>query len=90
MAPSVPPPAGNRINYGTLALGFSSPQHLPLRDIFEMPAFPDLYGPSDREESIAVTKGAAAGTRYGEAGPAWDQVSMLPWTGRSIAGKEIT
>src|SRR5208337_293467 len=43
-----PPPAGNRINYGTLPLSFSSPQYPPLRDIFEMPAFPDLYGPSDR------------------------------------------
>src|SRR5208337_4458934 len=43
-----PPLAGNRINYGTLPLSLSSPQHLPLRDIFEMPAFPDLYGPSDR------------------------------------------
>jgi hypothetical protein len=32
-----------------------------------MPAFPDLYGPSDRAERIAVPKGAAAGTRYGEA-----------------------
>ena len=33
-----------------------------------MPAFPDLYGLVRPGESIAVPKGAAAGSRYAEVG----------------------